>query len=229
MNKLAKKANENYSEYEFHNVFHDISNFCTIDLSKLYVDITKDRTYVEAPASKARRSAQTAMYTVLSALTRLLAPLLTHTAEEIWQTMPHSSGEDARSVLLNRMPVYEEKYAFDEIETHWDNLFALRDDVMKELELARAAKTIGKSLEAKLEISVGGDKYELLDSFRGRLAEVFIVSAVKLEKSDSEDMTVTVKPADGEKCDRCWMYTEDGEKTEDGYLCARCLKTLETL
>ena len=229
MNKLAKKANENYSEYEFHNVFHDISNFCTIDLSKLYVDITKDRTYVEAPASKARRSAQTAMYTVLSALTRLLAPLLTHTAEEIWQTMPHSSEDDARSVLLNRMPVYEEKYAFDEIETHWDNLFALRDDVMKELELARAAKTIGKSLEAKLEISVGGDKYELLDSFRGRLAEVFIVSAVKLEKSDSEDMTVTVKPADGEKCDRCWMYTEDGEKTEDGYLCARCLKTLETL
>ena len=143
--------------------------------------------------------------------------------------MPHSSEDDARSVLLNRMPVYEEKYAFDEIETHWDNLFALRDDVMKELELARAAKTIGKSLEAKLEISVGGDKYELLDSFRGRLAEVFIVSAVKLEKSDSEDMTVTVKPADGEKCDRCWMYTEDGEKTEDGYLCARCLKTLETL
>ena len=227
-NELAARSIKNYDEYDFHGVFHDLANFCTVDLSKLYIDITKDRSYVEAPTSKTRRAVQTAMYTVLSMITRILAPLLTFTADEIWRAMPHVASEDARSVLLNDIPTYDESLTFPEIKAHWDHLFELRDDVMKELETARANKLIGKSLEAQLHIAASGEQYAVLDSFRDQLAAIFIVSAVSLESGEGE-MKVTVEPASGEKCDRCWMFTEDGETTEDGHLCARCMETVKGL
>ena len=227
-NELAARSVKNYDEYDFHGVFHDLANFCTVDLSKLYIDITKDRSYVEAPTSKTRRAVQTAMYTVLSMITRILAPLLTFTADEIWRAMPHVASEDARSVLLNDIPTYDESLTFPEIKAHWDHLFELRDDVMKELETARANKLIGKSLEAQLHIAASGEQYAVLDSFRDQLAAIFIVSAVSLESGEG-DMKVTVEPASGEKCDRCWMFTEDGETTEDGHLCARCMETVKGL
>ena len=227
-NELAARSVKNYDEYDFHGVFHDLANFCTVDLSKLYIDITKDRSYVEAPASKTRRAVQTAMYTVLSMITRILAPLLTFTADEIWRAMPHVASEDARSVLLTDIPTYDESLTFPEIKAHWDHLFELRDDVMKELETARANKLIGKSLEAQLHITASGEQYAVLDSFRDQLAAIFIVSAVSLESGEGE-MKVTVEPASGEKCDRCWMFTEDGETTEDGHLCARCMETVKGL
>ncbi len=227
-NELAARSIKNYDEYDFHGVFHDLANFCTVDLSKLYIDITKDRSYVEAPTSKTRRAVQTAMYTVLSMITRILAPLLTFTADEIWRAMPHVASEDARSVLLNDIPTYDESLTFPEIKAHWDHLFELRDDFMKELETARANKLIGKSLEAQLHIAASGEQYAVLDSFRDQLAAIFIVSAVSLESGEGE-MKVTVEPASGEKCDRCWMFTEDGETTEDGHLCARCMETVKGL
>ena len=227
-NELAARSIKNYDEYDFHGVFHDLANFCTVDLSKLYIDITKDRSYVEAPTSKTRRAVQTAMYTVLSMITRILAPLLTFTADEIWRAMPHVASEDARSVLLNDIPTFDEALTFPEIKAHWDHLFELRDDVMKELETARANKLIGKSLEAQLHITASGEQYKVLDSFRDQLAAIFIVSAVSLESGEGE-MKVTVEPASGEKCDRCWMFTEDGETTEDGHLCARCMETVKGL
>ena len=227
-NELAARSVKNYDEYDFHGVFHDLANFCTVDLSKLYIDITKDRSYVEALTSKTRRAVQTAMYTVLSMITRILAPLLTFTADEIWRAMPHIASEDARSVLLNDIPTYDESLTFPEIKAHWDHLFELRDDVMKELETARANKLIGKSLEAQLHIAASGEQYAVLDSFRDQLAAIFIVSAVSLESGEGE-MKVTVEPASGEKCDRCWMFTEDGETTEDGHLCARCMETVKGL
>ena len=227
-NELAARSIKNYDEYDFHGVFHDLANFCTVDLSKLYIDITKDRSYVEAPTSKTRRAVQTAMYTVLSMITRILAPLLTFTADEIWRAMPHVASEDARGVLLNDIPTFDEALIFPEIKAHWDHLFELRDDVMKELETARANKLIGKSLEAQLHITASGEQYKVLDSFRDQLAAIFIVSAVSLESGEGE-MKVTVEPASGEKCDRCWMFTEDGETTEDGHLCARCMETVKGL
>ena len=161
-------------------------------------------------------------------ITRILAPLLTFTAVEIWRAMPHVASEDARSVLLNDIPTYDESLTFPEIKAHWDHLFELRDDVMKELETARANKLIGKSLEAQLHIAASGEQYAVLDSFRDQLAAIFIVSAVSLESGDG-DMKVAVEPASGEKCDRCWMFTEDGETTEDGHLCARCMETVKGL
>lgn len=150
LNELVKTCIEAYERYEFHVIYHEINNFCTVELSKLYVDITKDRLYTERKTSTARRAGQTVMFRVLSAMTRMLAPLLAHTSEEIWQTMPHTANEDRRSVLLNRMPAYDETMAaaFAEVKAHYDHLFALRDDVMKALELARTErKSASRSMQ----------------------------------------------------------------------------------
>ena len=226
MNKLVASVNKAYNNYEFHILSHDVANFCTIDMSKLYIDIVKDRLYVERKDSKERRSAQTAMYIILNALTRMIAPILSFTADEIWGTMAHAEGDDVRSALLNDMPVYEEKYAFADIEAHWNKLFDMRDDVMKALEEARAAKLIGKSLEAKITICANAEKLEILKSFGDELKTVFIVSQVELCEGEGDELKVEVAAADGEKCDRCWMHSTDGIKTEDGYLCKRCAAIL---
>ncbi len=230
LNMLVKSVREGYDAYEFHYIYHDINNFCTLDMSKLYVDITKDRVYVEKADSQARRSAQTAMYIILSALTRMLAPLLAFTSEEIWKCMPHRTGDDIRSVVLNDMPSYDEAMSFNDIEDHWNRLFDLRDNVLIKLETARTGKIIGKSLEAKVKITTSNDEtYQLLDSFgEDMLAAVFIVSAVEIVKaSDAGSFDIEVFVADGEKCDRCWIHSTDGEKTEDGYICTRCKKITE--
>ena len=222
LNELVKGVHEAYNSYQFHFIYHDVNNFCTIDMSKLYVDITKDRVYVEKADSKARRSAQTAMFIILDALTRLISPLLAFTSEEIWAVMPHKAGDDKRSVLLNDMPKYDEKYEFADIAGRWNHLFELRDGVMKSLEDARASGMIGKSLEAKLKITASGDAYQTLDSFKDELSTVFIVSQTELVKgSDGEPIKTEVMKADGEKCDRCWMYSTNGVKTEDGFICDR--------
>ena len=230
LNKLVKDVREAYERYEFHNIYHDINNFCTIDMSKLYVDITKDRVYVERADSEARRAAQTAMYTILSALTRLIAPLLSYTAEEIWKYIPHAKGDDPRSVFLNDMPAYDPALGYDELEAHWDKLFDLRDEAMKALEAARADKMIGKSLEAKLTVTTSDQEvYALLTSFGEQLDTVFIVSECKVvwDEACAERMTFDVAAAEGEKCDRCWKHSVEGEKTEEGFICARCRKIIE--
>ncbi|MBQ7499374.1 MAG: isoleucine--tRNA ligase, partial [Clostridia bacterium] len=225
MNKLVASVRRAYDDFEFHMLYHDIVNFCTLDMSKLYIDIVKDRLYVEKKDSLARRSAQTAMYIILDTLTRLLAPILSFTTMEIWENMYHDSSVDSECVLFNDMPSFEEKYAFTDIEEKWDVLFDLRDDVLKPLEEARASKLIGKSLEAKLLIKAHGEKFALLKSFEKELPAVFIVSQVELEEVDS-GFEVVVEKADGEKCDRCWTFTTDFEKTEEGCLCARCRRIL---
>lgn len=238
VNSLAKRVNEAYENYEFHIIYHDINNFCTNDLSKLYIDITKDRVYVENKESKGRRAAHTAMYIVINALTRMLAPILAFTSEEIWAAMPHAESDDTRSVMLNDLPNFRDDYDYPEIEKHWNQLFDHRDVVMKALELARADKLIGKSLEAKVKLYVSDEGiYETLKSFENQLATVFIVSQVELvngesapEGAYSEDdggIAVIVAPADGIKCDRCWIHSTDGEQTEDGFVCARCKKILD--
>ena len=231
LGRLINEAVEGYDNYEFHNIFHAINNFCTIDMSKLYVDISKDRLYVEATDSVARRSGQTAMYIILHSLTRLLAPLLSYTADELWQMMPHLEGDDCVSVFLNQLPTCGDEYIFADIEEHWNKLFDLRDLVLKELENARAEKKIGKSLEAKIVITASQKDHALLESFGDSLSEVFIVSQTELRLDASlEDgaLRTEVLAADGVKCDRCWMYSSDTEEDEEGgHLCARCRTILE--
>ena len=237
MNDLVKSARASYEAYEFHTIYHDVNNFCTVELSKLYIDITKDRVYAEAADSKARRSAQTAMYYIVSALTRILAPLLSFTAEEIWQAMPRAKGDIAESVFLNDLPAYDAALAFPEVRAKWDKLFELREPVMKALELARAEKQIGKSLDAAVTVYAPDEEvYALLDAFRDELPTLFIVSQVELLKAAAPEGTVieegapigvAVSAAAGEKCDRCWNYTTEGTVSEeDGCLCPRCRRVL---
>ena len=239
MNDLTREVRASYDVYEFHPIAHSISNFCTTELSKLYIDITKDRVYTEKADSEARRSAQTAMYFVLSGLVRLLAPILAFTAEEMWQAIPHVSTDNKESVFLNDMPAYDEALCFADVAQKWNNLFQMRDSVMKALEIARTEKLVGKSLEAKVTLYTKDTAMlDMLSSFGAELNTVFIVSGVKLVSEDAPDgayrdedanLAVLVEPADGCKCDRCWSYATEGDKTEDGgFLCARC-KTILNL
>ena len=236
---LIDEVNRAYDGYSFHLVYHAINNFCTVDMSKLYIDITKDRVYVENPKSEARRSAQTALYYVISALVKMIAPILSFTAEEIWQAMPHASTDDVTSVYLSEMPVADGKLAFDGAD-RWEELFTLRDDVMKALEIARAEKKIGKSLDAKVTVYTADEAtLALLAKFsEEELKTVFITSGAHVVNAAAPEgayvpeegkIAVLVENADGQRCDRCWCYSTEGEKTEDGFICARCKKIIDTL
>jgi isoleucyl-tRNA synthetase len=241
LNALIATVREAYDSYQFHTVYHALNNFCTIDMSKLYIDITKDRVYVEKADSAARRSAQTAMYLAISALTRLIAPILAFTAEEIWQAMPHASTDKKESVYLNLLPDVCADYDFADADK-WNELFALRDDVMKALEIARAEKKIGKSLDAKVTIFTADEAVlALLGKFSAEeLATVFITSGASVKNAAAPEgaytpdantgnaaVSVLVENADGHRCDRCWCYSTEGEVTTDdegneGFICRRC-------
>ncbi len=238
-NNLVKQCLEAYDEYEFHIVYHAINKFCTIELSKLYIDITKDRLYVEKADSNARRSGQSALYIVLSTITKLLAPVISFTAEEIWKAMPHAKSDKLESVFLNDMPKFDEALAENtrELNAKWKKMFEYRDDVMKALELARADKMIGKSLDAKVTVYTTDDAvYESISAFENELAGIYITSAATVVNGEAPEgaftetlsgIAVAVAPADGCKCDRCWSFSTKGvTDDEGGFLCERCKKIL---
>ncbi len=234
-NKLVETVRKAYDSYEFHIIYHEVHDFCTNELSKLYIDITKDRVYCEEKDSVQRRSAQTAMYIVLDGLTKLIAPILSFTAEETWSYMSHLDSEKCESVFLNDMPSYDEKYSFEEIAQRWEKLLAVRDDVMKALEIARADKLIGKSLDACIDIYADSknDAMKIFEAFSDDLKTVFIVSKVVLHIDETapenafadtvSGIKVVVSEAEGHKCDRCWYICEDAQDIGDGqHLCPRC-------
>ncbi len=224
VNALAKVVRDAYDSYEFHIVYHSINNFCTIDMSKLYIDITKDRVYTEAAAGKARRSAQTAMYHVLHSLVLMAAPLIVFTGEEIWQAMPHSASDIKESVFCNRLPEYRSEWEFSEVAGRYEAILDIRDRVMEALEGARAAKLIGKSLDAKVTVKTADkDKLAHLRSFtEEELEDIFITSGVTVEEGGSDETEVTVGNADGERCDRCWKYSTECVHDGEDVLCPRC-------
>ncbi len=238
MNELTRTVKTAYDTFEFHVAYHAINNFCTTELSKLYIDITKDRVYTGKKDGAPRRSAQTAMYFVLSGLVRLLAPMISFTAEEMWQAIPHKAEDQCESVFLNDMPTYDEALAYPEVAEKWGRMLEMRDDVMKALEIARAEKLVGKSLEAKITLyTKDADMLSLLNSFGKELPTVFIVSGVTLSDGDAPEgahsegtsgVSVLVSPADGCKCERCWSYSTEGiDDGEGGFLCARCRDILK--
>lgn len=234
LNHLVERVRNAYDSYQFHLIYHDIHNYCSIDLSKLYIDITKDKLYCERKDTKNRRSVQTAMYLIANSLIRLLAPILSYTAEESWAFISHLDGDTVESVFYNEMPFFDKKLCFDAVEAKYNALFEHRDDVMKALEIARANKVIGKSLEAK--ITIYGDKenetMKLLEQNKSLLETMFIVSQVELSNDKpAEDaftetesgIAVSVGIADGEKCVRCWSYFQQITHDEQGQpLCERC-------
>ncbi len=233
LNKLVKTARQAYEDYEFHIVYHELHNFCSIDLSKIYVDITKDRMYCDKSDSDSRRAAQTVMYESASALIRLLAPILSYTAEEAWGYLPHKACEDARSVFLNDIPEYIPSEDFSSIEEGYDKLFEYRDTVLKALEEARTARVIGKSLDADVIIGSPEDNeaMKVFASHKDTLAEIFITSKVELTNGAVEDaftdevsgLSIKVLPASGDKCVRCWKSGDGYDVDEEGgHLCERC-------
>ena len=179
------------------------------------------------------------MYIALDAIVKLVAPLIAFTAEEIWQSMPHKASDNKTSVYLNDFPKTEFGYDFGTIRKDWDALFALRDDVMKALEIARASKLIGKSLDAKVAIySTDADVLATLEKFSADLATVFITSGAEVISGAAPEgaftetdsgIAVVVAAADGHRCDRCWSYSAEGEASEDGFICARCKAIIDSL
>lgn len=223
---LIEKVEESYEAMDYYHAYHAFNNFCVVDMSNFYLDIIKDRLYCEKEDSEIRRAAQTAMYVILSGLTRLIAPILTFTADEIWQQLPKKAGDDARNVVFNKMP---EKTGVSIDTEKWDKIHAIRNDVLVALEKKRNEKVIGKSLEAKVILHTSEDLSDILPE----LAMAFIVSKVEMAdgegeyKGDYQGVSITVEKAEGKKCERCWTYS-DYVGTDDKHpdLCERCAKVI---
>ncbi len=236
-NELLEKAYETYENLEFYQLFHAIHNFCTVDMSNFYLDIIKDRLYVEAPNSKGRLAAQSTIYRILRALTSILAPMIPFTAEEIWACMPADNNYNSESVMFSDIPKPDNSLADAAFDEKWDLIRKLRDDVNKTLENARAAKTIGKSLEAEVVLYAEGELYDFLAVNKDILPTIFIVSAVSLVKGTGgeiaglvEGLTITAKKASGEKCERCWMFSDYvGTSSDHPTLCERCENIIKEL
>ena len=242
LNALIEKVESAYRNYEFHVVSHAINDFCVVDLSSFYLDIIKDRLYCEERDGLKRRSAQTALFLILDSLTKMFAPILAFTCDEIWQAMPHRAGDDGRNVLLNEMNKPFADYALpgDEM-ARWEQLIALRSDVNGVLEAARADKRIGKPLEAAVALKAEGkDAAALLDRVSDMdLGELLIVSqclisddepseeAVRGSGSAVPGLQISVIEAPGTKCPRCWKHSLHADP-ETG-LCPRCAAVVAKL
>ena len=240
LNALIEKCAAAYNEYEFHVVSHAINDFCVVELSSFYLDIIKDRLYCEGAHSLERRSAQTALYLILDTMTKVFAPILAFTCDEIWQVMPHKDGDDKRNVVLNEMNAPFTAYALDEAAmAKWEQMIALRDDVNVVLERARADKRIGKALEASVALKFDDSAADVKDVAESmNLAELLIVSkcivgdvavddAVVANGTNVPGVTISVKEAEGTKCPRCWTISEQADP-ETG-LCPRCARVVAAL
>ena len=229
LDELIDKVNAAYNAFDYHIVFHAIHNFCVIDMSNFYLDIIKDRLYCDDVDSVSRKAAQTAMYRILSAITRLIAPIMSFTADEIWSYIPHSASDNSKSVFLNDMPEKSNIKTDADFTAKWDLIAALREDVKKALEIKRADKVIGKSLEADVILYADGEAKETISGFISELPEIFIVSKVELKdgngefKGELDGVTIDVVKATGEKCERCWKFSETvGTFDDHPTLCDRC-------
>ena len=231
LNGLIEKCFAAYDNYEFHVVSHAINDFCVVELSSFYLDIIKDRLYCEEKDGLLRRSAQTALFLILDTMTKLFAPILAFTCDEIWLAMPHRDSDDGRNVLLNEMNQPFTDYALDkDTMGRWENVIKTRDAVNAALEQARNEKKIGKSLEAKVILSEADpDALFLPGMDEDNMADLLIVSQVERRKG-SGSLEVQVEPAAGEKCQRCWkVLTAVGTVKDHPTLCPRCAKVVSTL
>ncbi|MGQ9507825.1 MAG: isoleucine--tRNA ligase [Thermodesulfobacteriota bacterium] len=227
LQKLIRRVREAYERFEFHLVYHRVQNFCAVEMSALYFDILKDRLYTFPSSSRGRRSAQTALYKILKSLTSLMAPILSFTAEEVWQHLPFEGGKEKKmSVHLTSFPNVEEDYLNESLEERWEQIWEVREEVTKALEVARREKRIGLSLDAQVNLSLPEKLYSLIKPYEKELKTIFIVSSVTLTPGKNE-VEVEVLKADGKKCERCWNYDLSvGKYLEHPTICERCFEAL---
>jgi len=233
LQRLIDRTTDAYNRYDFHIVFHAIHNFCTIDMSAFYLDILKDRLYTNAPDSQTRRAAQTVLYDVLQTLVRLITPILSHTAEEIWRYIPENK---VLSPQMAEWPSIDKELLNAPIEKKWDQIVKIREEILKPLEVARKEKIIGHSLGANVEIYPSTEVYDILSNVPD-LDKILIVSQVTVHSADTiapskatdlKDLKVLVSQANGEKCERCWIVTtEVGTVSEHPTLCSNCADTIK--
>jgi isoleucyl-tRNA synthetase len=236
LQRLIERVRKAYDDFEFHVVFHSLHNFCAVDMSAFYLDILKDRLYTAKASSPERRSGQTAMSRIFSSIVRLMAPVLSFTADEAWGYMKGTGN--ATSVFLADFPKTETKYVDAKLDERWDKILAVRGEVAKVLEGLRKDKKIGHSLDAGVTLFVEPGLYDFLKGYDKDLAFIFIVSSVALAKeSDApadafasdvvKGLKITAGPAKGTKCGRCWMYQESvGTITQHPTICGRCAGAL---
>lgn len=236
LQEVTERVRKAYENYYFHTVYYTLYNFCTVELSSLYLDVLKDRLYTSKAKSPERRSAQSAMYLILDTMTRLLAPILTFTSEEIWHHMPGFKGKEA-SIHMTQFPDVKEVYANKELGEKWQTLKVIRGEVSKAIEIARQSKIVGHSLDSCVTIGVPEGLRPLLESYRDNLKTLYIVSQVNLvgtdqvadayESTEMKGLKIAISKAEGEKCERCWNYSVTvGDNADHPTICARCIGNL---
>ena len=236
LQEVIKRVREAYEKYQFHVVYYTLYNFCTVDLSALYLDVLKDRLYTAKAASGERRSGQTAMHIILETMVRLLAPILTFTAEEVWAALPAYGGK-VRSIHLTQFPEVNEAYLNPELGERWKTLIMLKGEISKAVEMARKNKVVGHPLDAAVDISPPEKLRPFLERHQEDLRTLLIVSQVNLVEKDDiqapyqstefEGLTIGVSRARGQKCNRCWIYSEKvGTNPDHPTVCERCVKNL---
>jgi len=238
LQKLIIRLREAYANFEFHVVFHSLHNFCTVDLSALYLDVLKDRLYTSPATSIPRRAAQTALYKILDALVRLVATILSYTAEEVWEYLPEAK-ERAASIHLTLFPEVESRFLDEQLEERWDLFLKIRGEVSKALEIARKNKLIGNSLEAAVTLNSQANLLPFLKENQAQLKDLFIVSRVMVADQppagaqlspEVEGLRILITRAEGQKCERCWVYDPKvGEDREHPSVCPRCSAALAAI
>ena len=233
LHNLITKVRRGYEEFNFRQISHELDYFCAVDMSAIYLDILKDRLYTFRKDSPLRRGSQTVLFDVLVVLTKLIAPILSFTAEEIWQMLPESvrKNPETPSVHLASFPEPDSRWADAQLAQRWERLLSVRNSVQGSVELVRKEKRIGSSLEAGVMVYGAPDLHALLKEYEHELPSIFIVSQVKLkeEHDPSSDLGWLVKvfPAEGAKCARCWRYqTSVGAKAAHPELCDRCVEAI---
>jgi isoleucyl-tRNA synthetase len=224
--RLIDRVRESYDSYTLHSIYHAVHNFCAVDLSALYLDIVKDRIYVEHRDARKRRASQTVIYETLIALVKLIAPVLSSTADEMWSYLKNYVAEE--SIFLTQFPAADRTLINGAIEEKWERIWRIRELANKKIEEKRTAKEIGHSLDTKIIIDAPDEDHAALVELGDELKDVFIVSQIEVRKASSLD--VTVVRAEGDKCERCWQY--DTNILRDGQfpnVCKRCADTLSLL
>ena len=236
LEELKEKTTEYYDKYEFYSLFQEITYFCSMEMSSFYLDIVKDRLYCEGTTSIERRSAQTVLTEVLKVLVRIISPVLSFTADEIWERIPEALKEE-ESVHLSKWIEANPEYLNEELAKKWDKIARLRREVNKKLEAERQTGLIGHSLDARVLLNIANAEYSFIKDYtENEVSDLFIVSQVKfvndnLAESEIEGISISVEKASGEKCERCWKYDEEVGRHDHNHsdVCPRCAKVLNEL